>query len=430
MGKEEQAAAPAAAKSKHEQIIETVFNIVEKTTALGIVHLQAEDNVIDGKYVTVNGKKLLFFGSCGYLGIEKHPEIVEAGIEALRNYGAQFSSSRAYISSKYYTEAENILGQMFNKPCLLMQSLTVGHVTNIPLIVDDKDVVILDERVHDSVQTAVQMLKLRGIKIEIVRHNNIDILEDRIKVHKNSYRRIWYMADGVYSMHGDVAPVKELYALADKYEQFYLYLDDIHGMSWDGPHGTGYVLGQAPFHQKLFLATGLTKSFGTAGGVLVYPDSDSHKLVKRCGKGFIFSIQIPPSILGSSIAACKIHLTDEIYDLQKRLKEKIKFFKKKAREYNLPLIGDNNTPIFFIGMGIPEVGFNMCLRMMKAGFLFNLSVFPAVPFKNTGLRIPINLHLSDEDIDSLLATIAEELPKALKQHGSDMDEIRKAFKIS
>ena len=63
------------------------------------------------------------------------------------------------------------------------------------------------------------------------------MLESRIKALRNDYKKIWYMADGVYSMQGDFAPIKELYKLADQYEQLHLYIDDIHGMSWAGPNG-------------------------------------------------------------------------------------------------------------------------------------------------------------------------------------------------
>mgnify|MGYP003343531247 CR=1 FL=1 len=123
------------------------------------------------------------------------------------------------------------LSRMFGKPSLLLQSLTVGHTTNIPLLVSNDDAIIMDAQVHDSVQNAVSMLHSRGIHVETVRHNRMDMLESRIKVLKDKYQKIWYMADGVYSMQGDFAPVKDLYALADRYEQLYLYLDDIHGMS-------------------------------------------------------------------------------------------------------------------------------------------------------------------------------------------------------
>jgi 7-keto-8-aminopelargonate synthetase-like enzyme len=236
------------------------------------------------------------------------------------------------------------------------------------------------------------------------------------------------MADGVYSMQGDFAPVKELYKLADQYEQLYLYLDDIHGMSWAGPNGTGYVMSQAEYHPRLFLTTGLTKAFGTAGGLLVFPDEASHKLVKTNGKSFIFSIQMPPMILGATIAAAKIHLSEEINLLQQDLLSKIDYFNRTAVELGLPLIHDNHSPIRFIGVGKPETGYNMVRRMMNKGYFFNLSVFPSVSYNRTGLRIPLNRMHTLEDIDGLLREIAKQLPQALLDSNTSMDDIRRHFR--
>lgn len=238
---------------------------------------------------------------CGYLGLEHDPRIKAGAIEAINKYGTQFSSSRAYVSSSYYQQSEELLRKMFfGKPLLLLQSLTVGHMSNIPIIVGNDDAVIMDSQVHDSVQTAVQMLRNRDVHIELIRHNRIDMLESRVKALKDNYRKIWYMADGVYSMQGDYAPVKDLYRLADQYEQLHLYLDDIHGMSWAGPNGTGYVLSQGDYHPRLYLTTGLTKAFGTSGGLLIYPQEASFNLIKNTSKAFIFSIQMPPMVLGSN----------------------------------------------------------------------------------------------------------------------------------
>lgn len=415
-------------KSKHQIAIETVTKVAAVTTALGIVHCKAEDKEVDLRHITVDGQKMLYFGSCGYLSLEKHPALTSAAIDAIKSHGTQFASSRAYVSSVFYEEAEELFKKMYGRPGLLLQSLTLGHITNLPLLVGDDDAVIIDIQAHDSIQSAASMLKLRQIKIAIVRHNRMDILEEQIKLLKNRYKKIWYLADGVYSMHGDFAPVKQLYALADKYEQFYLYLDDIHGMSWTGPHGTGMVMNEAPYyHRKLFLSTGLTKAFGTSGGLLTFPDDDYYKLVKNCGRGFIFSVQMPPAALAATIASCKLHMSDEIKVLQADLHNKIIYFNKRAEELGLVLIGKEVSPVFFIGVGKPEVGYDLVLRMKKAGFFFNLSVFPAVSIKQTGLRITINVTLTNEDINELLETLSENLPVVLKEHGTSMNEVRDAF---
>ncbi len=417
-------------KNKHEMVVDIMTQVATIATKLGIVHNNNEDESLDGRHLTIRGNKLLYFGSCGYLGLEHDARLKAGAISAIEKYGTQFSSSRAYVSSSYYQQSEELLSKMFfNKPVLLLQSLTVGHISNIPILVGNDDAVIMDSQVHDSVQTAVQLLKNREIHVEIIRHNRLDMLESRIKALKDDYKKIWYMADGVYSMQGDLAPIKELYKLADQYEQFYLYIDDIHGMSWAGPNGTGYVTSQGDFHPKLFLTTGLTKAFGTAGGVLVYPEQKVFQLAKNTSKSFIFSIQMPPMILGATIESAKIHLSNEIYTLQEELSDKMLYFNMTAKKLGLPLISESISPIGFIGVGKPDVGYNMVRRMMNLGYYFNLSVFPSVSYNNTGLRIPINRMHTYEDIENILKEISTQLPLALEDSQSSMSEIYKHFKL-
>jgi len=416
-------------RNSHEKAIEIVNEVATLATKLGIVHTETENEALDGRHVTINGQKLLFFGSCGYLGLEYDERLKAGAIEAVTCYGTQFSSSRAYASSRYYSESEELLSRMFNKPVVLLQSLTVGHMSNIPILVSDRDVVLLDAEVHDSVQTAVQLLKVRNVRIELIRHNRIDKLEEQICGLKKNYEKIWFMCDGVYSMKGDFAPVKELHELLKRHEQLNLYIDDIHGMSWAGPNGTGYVLSEIPFHERLYLTTGLTKAFGVAGGLLVYPEEKTKQLIRNVGKAFIFSIQMPPMILGAVIASAKIHLSPEIYSLQNQLREKVDYFNYLAESLKLPLIRESLSPIGFIGVGKPEVGYNMVRRLMKCGYYVNLSVFPSVSYNNTGLRIPINNKMTFEDIEGLLNTISEQLPFALKDTNQNMIEIYKSFKL-
>ena len=416
-------------KSKHEQVQEIVNEVATLASQLGIVHNGTEDTSLDGRHITIRGQKLLFFGSCSYLGLEHDARLKAAAMEAADKYGTQFSSSRAYVSSRYYAEAESLMNQMFRQPSMIVQSLTVGHMSNIPVLVGDSDAVIMDAQVHDSVQTAVQLLKGRNIRVELVRHNRIDMLEQRIRSLKDSYRKIWYMADGVYSMQGDYAPMQDLYQLLDRYEQLHLYMDDIHGMSWTGPCGTGYVMSQVHYHDRLYLNTGLTKAFGVAGGLLVYPTEAPLKLVRNTSKAFIFSIQMPPMILGAVVASAKIHLTDEITNLQSQLQEKINYFNTKAKSLKLPLINETNSPIMFIGVGKPETGYNMVRRLMNAGYYVNISVFPSVSYNNTGLRIPINNKLTIQDIDALLETISEQLPLALDDSHASLNDIYRSFRL-
>jgi 7-keto-8-aminopelargonate synthetase-like enzyme len=419
----------SASRTRHEQILDTINEVTNISSNLGIAHLSIEDQELNGRTVVVRGKEVVNFGSCSYLGLEKHPKIIEGVIDAVKRYGSQFSSSRAYASVTLYTEAESLLEEIFSRPVLLAPTVTLGHLSNIPTLVGDRDAVILDLQVHACVQTATQLLKARGIHVEVIRHNRMDILEERILELRDKHEKIWYMADGVYSMYGDFLPLDELYELLDKYPQLQLYVDDAHGTGWAGKNGAGYVLSKKPYHERLYLVAGLAKSFAACGGVLVFPNEFLRSKVRNCGGTFIFSGPIQPPMLGAIIASAKLHLSSDIKFYQHELQKRIDYFVETCKSFKLPLIGESNSPIFFIGVGRPGVGYNMVTRIMNKGFYINLSVFPSVPYKNTGLRIPLTVNHTFEDIYNLLQIIAEQLPFALSDNDASMEDIYRAFKI-
>lgn len=410
-------------------MLELLDEIAHTGKSLGIILQNIEDEQLDGRNVHVNGKKLLNFTSCSYLGLELDPRMIAGAIDATTRYGTQFASTRSYLSLTLYKEIEELLAQMFKMPVALAQTTGLGHIANIPILVGDNDVVIMDISVHATVQEAVSLLVERGVKIEKIRHNRMDMLEDRIKELSKTYDKIWYMADGIYSMFGDAAPLDEIKELLDRYEQFYLYIDDAHGMSWAGENGAGYVVSKLPYHSKMYLTTSLAKGFGATGGVLAFPENNSFTRVHNYGRTFIFSTQLPPPMLGAIRASCKIHLSGDITIMQSQLQERVMFFNQMAKLYEVPVLSDAATPVRFVTLGKPQVGYQMVTRLMNEGMYTSLSVFPSVSYNNTGMRIAINRHHTNEDIERLVKAIAKNLPEALVECGSSMKEINRYFKL-
>lgn len=413
--------------SQHERQLEVINQVALATSELGITLQTIQDKALDGRMITVNKRPFINFGSCSYLGLENDQRLKQGVIDAVLRYGTQFASSRAYLSVTLYEEIEAMLSQIFEAPIILGPTTTLAHQSNLPVLIGDQDAVFLDQQVHESVQTAVKMLKLRNVHIETIRHNRMDMLEDKIKTLGQRFRKIWYLADGVYSMLGDFAPMQALTSLLNTYEQFNLYIDDAHGMSCFGKHGAGYVKSQLWHHERVYLVTSIAKSFAACGGVMVYPDEKSRERVRNCGGTMIFSGPIQPPVLGAAIASAKIHLSNEIIVRQEALQNRVNLFNKKAEELSLPLIGKSESPIFFIGLGKPEAGYHMVKKLMEYGYFANLSVFPSVSIKHTGLRIPITLHHTFEDITHLLEIVAEQLPEVLAQTGESVSSIYKAF---
>lgn len=409
--------------------IDVINKVVQKGAKLGVGHIVTQDRQLNGRSVKVNNEALVNLASCSYLGLEIDPRLKAAAIDAVQRYGAQFSSSRSFISIGLYEELEDLMSQLFGYPTVMAPTTTLGHMANMPILIGPKDAVILDHQVHASVQNGVKLVKATGTKIEIIRHSRMDHLEDRIKKLIPHHQKIWYMADGIYSMFGDCAPAKELYELMNRYEQFHVYFDDAHGMSWTGKNGVGHVLGQIPYHPQMVLITSLTKSFGTQGGAMVFYNDEMKSLVKNCGSTLMFSSPIVPSTLGASIASAKIHLSEELPVLQGELQQRMDYFVDVAQQLELPVVGtESNSPIFFIGVGTPDIGYKLAQRLISAGFFASVAVYPSVPYNNTGLRFTITRHLSYQDIKNVLHVLSVELDAALKEGSYEKEKIFRAFR--
>ena len=407
--------------------VKTINQIVNTTKRKGITHLKVQSQR-NGREIQIKGKKLVCFGSCSYLGLENEPSIKNAAIEAIHEYGSQFSCSRAFLGLSLYDELETRLEQIFGYPTLVVSTTSLGHIATVPLLIQPDDVVIMDHQVHVSVGNAVQIAKAAGTRVEMIRHSNMDMLEQRIQKLSNRYNKIWYMADGVYSMYGDKAPMQKLYDLLNNYEQLHLYVDDAHGMSWTGQNGCGYVLSEVDMHPRMVMATSTNKGFASGGGAIICPNPEIKDLILNCGSTILFSGPIQPSVLASSIASANYHLSDAMPARQNDLKSKIKYFIQESNRLQLPLIDEDETPIFFIGVGKIEVGYELVKRMFDLGFYLNIAAFPAVPYKNTGLRIAITCNITKEDISRMLTVLAEEFDEVLKAHNTSRSDVFKAFK--
>ncbi|PCH97993.1 MAG: aminotransferase class I/II, partial [Bacteroidetes bacterium] len=407
----------------------TIDQVLTDAVNKGVLHLNTGDTTLTGNTIKLNGKDVLNFGSCSYLGLEFDQRMIASSIEAVKSYGTQFSASRGYVSTKHYKELEGMFDIIFGASTVVAPTTTLGHLSVIPVLVNSDDAIVLDHQVHNSVRIATNLVKPDGVHVELIRHNRMDLLEDRVKVLRQKHKRIWYMADGIYSMYGDCTPVNEVYELLDKYPELYYYIDDAHGMSCFGKHGRGYVLSQKPIHEKMIFTTSLAKAFATGGSVLVFPNKELARKVKTCGAGLVTSGPMQPATLGAAIGSAKIHLSDEIYTMQEALQENIKYCNLLIKHHGLPIVAETETPVFFIGVGLPKLGYNLIHRMLKEGYYLNLGMFPAVPMKNTGVRFTITRLHTFRQIERMVETLAHHYPKALKEEGFSMEKVYQAFNM-
>jgi 7-keto-8-aminopelargonate synthetase-like enzyme len=372
-----------------------------------LVHLTAEDDQLNGRVITLDGRPRVNFGSCSYLGLETDLRLKTAACDAVGRYGAQFSSSRAYVSCPPYRELERLLATLFEAPLVVAPTTTLGHLAALPVLIGRGDAVICDQLAHSSIQALQPTLESLGAAWRYVRHNRMDRLDETVAALARRHARVWYLADGIYSMHGDTAPMTALHELARRHEQLHMYIDDAHGMSWTGRHGTGHVRGgDAGVPPRTVVAVSMGKAFGAGGAVLTFPDAESARLVRTCGSTLIFSGPMQPALVGAAIASAKIHLSPEIHERQRKLRERIRLFNTLAAERGLSVGSPAETPIRFVATGDNEATYRAATRLMEEGFYVNTALFPAVSRGRGGVRIALTVHQTLDDVRALIDTFA------------------------
>lgn len=409
--------------------LNTVNNVITDGKKNGILHLDVSDTVLTGNLLHIQDQNLVNFSSCSYLGLEFDERLKEGAIKAIEGYGTQFSASRAYLSSVHYHLLEEKFNQIFDAHCVVAPTTTLGHIATIPVVVSENDAVILDHQVHSSVQTAASLLKPKGIHVELVRHNRMDLLEEKIIELSKNHEKVWYMADGIYSMYGDGTPLEAIYELLNKYDKFHFYVDDAHGMSCYGKHGRGFVLQNHILHSKMILAISLAKAFATGGAVMVFPTAIQAANVRTCGGPMITSGPMQPAALGAALASADIHLSAEINSMQTELHENIKYANLMVKKAGLPLVKNLNSPVFFVGVSLPKIGYQLIKRMMDDGYYTNLGAFPAVPMKNTGVRFTITRLHTFAQIEGMVKSMNHHFDQALEDYNFSREQIFKTFNL-
>ena len=411
--------------------VELANQVIVEARTFGILHHSIQNHTSDGTNLLVNGRKMVHFGNCGYLALANDSRLKSAAIDAIERYGISLPCSRTYASYSYHEEAEALLQQIFGKPTIISQNTTHAHMAAIPVITKRGDAILIDQQAHTSVHNATANAQSAGVYVEIVRHNRMDMLESRLKKLYDAYERIWFMTDGIFSMFGDVVPLDELLELCKKYPKLHLYIDDAHGMSWTGAHGKGYTLERLPdFHERLVLVTSLGKGFGATGAAIVLPNEALKEVILNVGPTLMFSTPIMPAGLAAIVASAKIHLSAEITERQARLHQLMSYFSITAKSLRLPVVNQDRTPIYFVGVGKPQSGMVIAQQMIKAGYMISPSAFPSVPYNSTGIRTNLTIQHTEQDIYGMLTTLAGIIEDLEKKNRLSRVTIQKAFPLA
>ena len=263
--------------------------------------------------VLLDGREVISLASTNYLGLSTHPQVIEAAIEATREYGAGASGSRLIAGNSHlYEVLESKIAAMLNaEAALVFSSGYLANISAIPVLVGEDDLILSDERNHVSL---IEGCRLGRAEKRIYRHCDPAHLKELLS-ESSKFRRRLIVTDGVFSMDGDFPPLADLCDIAEAYDAM-LLVDDVHGFGIFGQSGGGVVDYLGLSDRGIIRIGALSKAVGGAGAFVAGSQALINLLINRA-RGFIFTTGLPPGSLAA--AAVAIDLIRSDFELRQRL---------------------------------------------------------------------------------------------------------------
>lgn len=348
--------------------------------------------------VTIDGKKVLMFGSNAYTGLTNHPKVKEAAIEMTRRYGTGCAGSRFLNGTlDIHEQLEKRLAAFVGKEdALVFSTGFFANMGTIGCLTGREDYIIWDELDHASIIEGKRLSFSQSLKF---RHNDMESLEKVLK--KCAPDRIkLIVVDGVFSMEGDVCNLPEIVRLAKQYNAT-IMVDEAHGLGVFGRNGRG-VCDHFGLSADVDIIMGtFSKSLASIGGFIA-TDSITANYLRHTARPFIFSASATPAAIGAVNAALDILESEpeRIENLWKLTNHALEGFRQMGCE-----IGHTSTPIIPLFVRDFEKTLLVTRMLWDEGIFVNPVVPPAVPSGDTLIRFSLMATHTIEQIDYALEKI-------------------------
>jgi 8-amino-7-oxononanoate synthase len=357
---------------------------------------------LQGTRITISGRELSNFSSNDYLGLAAHPALAEAMSRAASRWGGGSTASRLICgTTAEHADLEEELAAVKGTEAALVFSSGVAAATGtIPALVRRGDVVILDKLAHACL---IDGARASGAKMRVFPHNDLEKLESHLKwaLETHPSGKILIVTESVFSMDGDLAPLKEIVELKEKHGAL-LFLDEAHAVGVRGAGAQG-LAGELGLGDRIEIQMGtLGKALGVSGGYIAGSRTLVDFLINKA-RSFVFSTAPSPAVAAACRAALRIVHSQEGDALRARLRENLRCLSAGLNMSELP------SAIVPLIRGSEESALAEAGRLLESGFFVPAIRYPTVPRNTARLRITVSAAHSAKQIQALC--------KALAHHG-------------
>ena len=349
------------------------------------------DRVVGPCEVVIEGRRTLMFGSNNYLGLTLHPDVIDAARHAVVEYGTGTTGSRSANGTlAIHERLEREFADWFGKRHAIVFS--TGYQANLSIIgalCGADDVILIDADSHASIYDATRQTSSKVIGF---RHNSPESLQKKLERLPSGARNRLVVVEGLYSVRGDVAPLKEIVAVC-RANGAYLLVDEAHSLGTYGARGLGCSEAQGVLDQVDFVVGTFSKSLAGIGGVCV-SDHPELRAVHFLARAYIFTASGSPSNIASVSAALQVIRAHP--ELRDRLWANVRLLRQELTEIGLA-IGETESPIVPILTGDEDRTIALWQQLLAAGVYVNLIVPPGCPKGACVLRASVSAaHTADQ----------------------------------
>ncbi len=379
-----------------------MFNINEQLELLKSKHEYRDLKVIESYQdvkVKINNKTLHLLGSNNYLSLNNHPKINQISKDVVDAFGTGSGGSRLTTgTTSWHERLEHRITQFKGTESTLV--FASGYMANLGVIssLTDKNwSVFSDKYNHASIVDGIQLSDAKLIRYK---HCHLEDLEKRLSKSDSDYKMI--ITDSVFSMDGNIAPIKAISRLAKIYNAI-LVVDDAHGFGVLGTFGKG-ISEHLGLTDEIDLTIGtLSKAVPSSGGY-VTGKKNCIDLIKNTARSFIFSTSLPPNVMAASCQS--IDLIEQSTERRSELLSKVNYFVSGLNDngFNIP---ERQTPIVPIIIGDSEITLKLQNCLLEEGIFIPAIRPPTVPKGTSRLRASINYNHTYEDLDFIIEKITK-----------------------
>lgn len=359
-----------------------------------------------GVSLLVQGRPVIDFSSNDYLGLASDPAVVDSLRRGLLEGEVGAGAARLISGNRLEHDAlERELADFKGAAsALLFGSGYLANLGTLPAVADQGDGIYADELNHASLIDGCRLSRATTL---VYRHADPGALRAHLAESAHRFRRRWIVTDGVFSMDGDIAPLRDLLTLAREYEAW-VYVDDAHGTGVLGEGGRGTVehCGLCEDPPEVVMGT-LGKALGVSGAFVTGTDTLVEYLRHRA-RTFVYTTGTPAPLARATRTALAQARTRP--DLRETLRESVSRLRRALAERGIAVGGDPATPILPVHIGGSEATAALGSALLSRGFLVGAIRSPTVPVNQARLRITVSAAHTGPQLDALAEVLGELLP--------------------